>query len=91
MEEKLLPLDRVLCLHGGRITVRQLMLYLENVSGHKSELADFVYNRLYEKYIEPFCVLEELKGNKELHVLIKNCEMPAALQVKGKQKNKMSN
>lgn len=65
MEEKVLPLDRVLCLHGGRITVRQLMLYLENVSGHKSELADFVYNHLYEKYIEPFCVLEELKGNKE--------------------------
>ena len=27
----------------------------------------------------------------KLHVLIKNCEMPAGLQVKGKQKNKMSN
>lgn len=65
MKKSILPPDRVLCLHGGKITIGQLMLYLGNISGHKPELAAFVYNRLYEKYIEPYLVLEALKEHKD--------------------------
>ncbi len=61
MQDNVLPLTATLCKYKGEISIKQLLLFIENPTVYKTELADFVYNRLYEKYIEPFYVLEEIK------------------------------
>lgn len=53
----ILNLDIIL-FHGekntNQVSVKQLLEWLNEASKHKEDIADFVYNRLYERYIEPF-------------------------------------
>lgn len=52
-----LNLDIVL-FHGkektNQVSVKQLLEWLNEANKYKEGIADFVYNRLYERYIEPF-------------------------------------
>lgn len=50
-------LDRILYYgkdKNSQVTVSKLLQWLNNAKGNQSKIADFVYNRLYERYIEPF-------------------------------------
>ncbi|MEG2341385.1 MAG: hypothetical protein RSB69_11625 [Odoribacter sp.] len=48
------------------ITVKKLLEFLTNPSKYKEELADFVYNRLCERYIKPFEMLNQNNNSSEI-------------------------
>lgn len=54
--QSLFALDSVLCWGTQRhpTTVKDLFRYLKTPMDYKNTLADFVYDRLYERYIAPF-------------------------------------
>ena len=60
-----IPLDLgvALAYKGGKITVGKLLDLLASEDGKKEKVIDFVYNRLYERYIEPSKLLVGIKEN----------------------------
>ena len=59
------PLDLgiTLAFKGGKVSIGKLFNLLDPKENKKEEVIDFIYNRLYERYIEPSKLLVEIKSN----------------------------
>ena len=59
------PLDLgiTLAFKGGKVSIGKLFNLLDPKENKKEEAIDFIYNRLYERYIEPSKLLVEIKSN----------------------------